>query len=200
MINLEKEKKNFQNHVATFTDYENIKILDFKRPDSNEYRIRFLFEEDYCRLHISGDLGHLTASNYYNMRFGTFEKHFTGNVGYFNEKIDCMDRDRYYFDEERLKEWAESEYTEKPVISKRDRAFLEYIDTRINYITRDMDGGLFIYISKPHKLIDCWESSGCESDKSLKFFKLDFPMIKWSDSEPWLIKDLKQLEVVDNYE
>ena len=99
-----------------------------------------------------------------------------------------------------LREWAESEYIEKPVISKRDRAFLEYIDTRINYITRDMDGGLFIYISKPHKLIDCWESSGCESDKSLKFFKLDFPMIKWSDFEPWLIEDLKKLEVVEEYE
>lgn len=99
-----------------------------------------------------------------------------------------------------LKEWAESEYIERPVVSKRDRAFLEYIGTGINYITRDMDGGLFIYISKPHKLIDCWESSGCESDKSLKFFKLDFPMVKWEDSEPWLIEDLKKLEVVENYE
>ena len=99
-----------------------------------------------------------------------------------------------------LREWAESEYIEKSVISKRDRAFLEYFDTRICYITRDMDGGLFIYISKPHKLIDCWESSGCESDKSLKFFKLDFPMVKWEDSEPWLIEDLKKLEVVDEYE
>lgn len=99
----------------------------------------------------------------------------------------------------KLAEWAESEYIEKPVISKRDRAFLEYIGTGINYITRDMDGGLFIYISKPHKLIDCWESSGCESDKSLRFFKLDFPMVKWEDSEPWLIEDLKELEVVDEY-
>lgn len=97
------------------------------------------------------------------------------------------------------REWAESECIEKPVISKRDRTFLEYISTRINYITRDMDGGLFIYISKPHKLIDCWESSECESDKSLKFFKLDFPMVKWSDFEPWLIEDLKKLEVVENY-
>lgn len=103
-------------------------------------------------------------------------------------------------EEEYLKDWAESEYIEKPVISKRDRAFLEYIGTGINYITRDMDGGLFIYISKPHKLIDCWESSGCESDKSLKFFKLDFPMVKWEDSEPWLIEDLKKLEVVEKYE
>ena len=86
------------------------------------------------------------------------------------------------------------------MISKRDKAFLEYIGTGINYITRDMDGGLFIYISKPHKLIDCWESSGCESDKSLKSFRLDFPMVKWEDDEPWLIEDLKKLEVVDNYE
>ena len=101
---------------------------------------------------------------------------------------------------EKTREWAESEYIEKPVISKMDRAFLEYIGTGINYITRDMDGGLFIYISKPHKLIDCWESSGCESDKSLKFFKLDFPMVKWEDSEPWLIEDLKKLEVVEEYE
>lgn len=98
------------------------------------------------------------------------------------------------------RKWAESEYIEKPVISKMDRAFLEYVGIRINYITRDMDGGLFIYISKPHKLIDCLESSGCESDKSLKFFKLDFPMIKWSDSQPWLIEDLKKLEVVEDYE
>ena len=110
----------------------------------------------------------------------------------------CLFRD--YDCEKNTREWAESEYIEKPVISKKDRAFLEYLDTRINYITRDMDGGLFIYISKPHKLIDCWESSGCESDKSLKFFKLDFPMIKWSDEEPWLIEDLKKLEVVDSYE
>ena len=100
---------------------------------------------------------------------------------------------------EEVKEWAESEYIEKPVISKRDKTFLEYIGTGINYITRDMDGGLFIYISRPHKLIDCWESSGCESDKSLKSFKLDFPMVKWSDKESWLIEDLKKLEVVEEY-
>lgn len=72
MIDLKREKKNFQNHVATFTDYGNIKILDFNRPDSNEYRSRFLFEEDHCRLHTFGDLGHLIASNYCNMRFETF--------------------------------------------------------------------------------------------------------------------------------
>lgn len=102
--------------------------------------------------------------------------------------------------EEHRREWVESEYVEKLVISKTDRAFLEYIDAKINYIARDIDGGLFAYISRPYKLIDCWESSERESDKSLKFFKLDFPMVKWSESEPWLIEDLKKLEVVEDYE
>lgn len=120
------------------------------------------------------------------------------------ENNSCEDCDRYNdflcFRKERLKEWAESEYIEKPVISKRDRAFLECIGKGIKYITRDMNGGLFIYVIKPHKLIDCLGSCGVEPNKSLEFFKLDFPMIKWSDSEPWLIEDLKKLEVVDNYE
>lgn len=72
-MNLEKQKENFKNHRATFKDLGNIKILDFKKPNSTEYRIRFLFEEDYCRLHISGDLGELIAANYCNMCWDKFE-------------------------------------------------------------------------------------------------------------------------------
>ena len=100
---------------------------------------------------------------------------------------------------EKIREWAESEYIEKPVISKRDRAFLEYLDAIIHYVTRDLNDDLYIYISKPHKLIDCWESKR-EADKILRMFNIDLPMVKWSDSEPWLIEDLKKLEVVENYE
>lgn len=48
-MNLEKQKENFKNHRATFKDLGNIKILDFKKPNSTEYRIRFLFEEDMSR-------------------------------------------------------------------------------------------------------------------------------------------------------
>lgn len=48
-MDLEKQKENFKNHIATFTDYGNIKIVDFKAPETSHYRIRFLFEEDYCR-------------------------------------------------------------------------------------------------------------------------------------------------------
>lgn len=102
MIDLEREKENFKNHKAIFTDYGNIKILDFKNPNSNEYRIRFLFEQDYCRLHISGDLGELVAVNYNNMTFEGF-KDFVNNIGYFNEKISCHDRRIYTYDEAEAK-------------------------------------------------------------------------------------------------
>lgn len=101
-MDLEKMKQKFKDHKATFTDYGNIKILDFKKPNSTEYRIRFLFEEDYCRLHISGDLGHLVATNYRNMCWNGFND-FVEDVGYFEEKIDCHDRHIYLYDEEQTR-------------------------------------------------------------------------------------------------
>lgn len=106
---------------------------------------------------------------------------------------------RGYDCNENTREWAESEYIKKPVISKRDRAFLEYLNVNIGYITRDMDCSLFAYISKPRKNTNSWISNG-ELCKSLRMLNIDFPMIKWSDDEPWLIEDLKNLEVVEEYE
>lgn len=102
--------------------------------------------------------------------------------------------------EEHRREWAESEYIEKPVISKKDRSFLEYLSVNIQYIARDMSGRLYMYVRKPYKQIDCWSSSACETEKALWMFNVDFPMVKWSDEDPWLIEDLKKLEVVENYE
>ena len=103
MIDLERQKENFKNHIATFTDYGNIKILDFKAPDTSHYRIRFMFEEDYCRLHISGDLGELIATNYNNMTYKGF-KDFVHNTGYFEEKINCTSRSIYRYDEAKAKQ------------------------------------------------------------------------------------------------
>lgn len=110
-MDLERQKENFKNHKATFTDYGNIKILDFKRPNSSEYRIRFLFEEDYYRLHISGDLGELIASNYKNMCFEDFCD-FVNNTAYFEEKIDCMSRTLYFYDEDLAREELRAKFEE----------------------------------------------------------------------------------------
>lgn len=97
------------------------------------------------------------------------------------------------------KEWAESEYIEKPVISKRDREFLEHINCNYKYIARDMRGGLCVFLGEPRKMNDCWVSTG-EMRNGLKIFNIDFPMIEWGKPEPWSIEDLKKLEVVEEYE
>lgn len=99
----------------------------------------------------------------------------------------------------KLAEWAESEYIEQPKISKKDRAFLDYLKG-YKCVARDNDGKLYAYISISKKLLDCacW---GADDDcKSLARLDIDFPMVKWSDDEPWKIDDLKKLEVVDSYE
>lgn len=100
---------------------------------------------------------------------------------------------------EETRKWADSEYVERPVISKSDRTFLDYIRDEDKYIARDENGKLFTYISKPCKIESF--SSWTDTNYSGLYLKcnVDFPMIKWGDDEPWLIEDLKKLEVVDEY-
>lgn len=105
---------------------------------------------------------------------------------------------RGYDCEKNTREWAESEYTENPVISKKDRAFLEYIDKKFAYIARTCYGDLRLFVVEPRKGQMIWKSGYLTS--VLDSFDIDFPMVKWEDDKPWLIKDLKKLEVVDSYE
>ena len=99
-----------------------------------------------------------------------------------------------------IQKWAESEYIEKPVISKGDKAFLEYLREGRKYIARDKDGKLCVYSSKPVKEEKYWYLHNGRCSWLDFAFDVDFQMVKWSDSEPWLIEDLKKLEVVDSYE
>ena len=104
---------------------------------------------------------------------------------------------------DRIRAWANSEYIERPVISKRDKAFLEYLREEYRFIARDENGKLFAYETQPKKEEVCWDSFGLISERYLYLnyhFNIDFPMVQWSDSEPWLIEDLEKLEVVEEYE
>ena len=108
------------------------------------------------------------------------------------------------FDEEKecktaIKAWLEREYIEPPVISKKDKVFLEYLKDGYKYITRDYTGGIFLHINKPKRISRYWFSAPAMEAVSIKPFDVDFPMIKWEDKEPLLIEDLKHLPVVDNY-
>ena len=51
---------------------------------------------------------------------------------------------------EPLYKWAMAEYIERPKISKKDRAFLDYLEG-YKYMARDGDGELYVYITKPKR-------------------------------------------------
>lgn len=111
----------------------------------------------------------------------------------FGGNVDCSETKR---------EWAESEYIEQPVISKKDMAFLDYLREEYKFVARNEDGKLFAYSSKPYKdkNFKCWCVYDCINNRLILNYNVDFPMIKWEDSEPWKIEDLKKLQVVEEYE
>lgn len=98
----------------------------------------------------------------------------------------------------KIKEWSEKEYKETNVISYNDSLFLNFIKDDYEYIARDKNGCLYIYFVKPKKRNNYgfWEG-GIQA--RLNNFNIDFPMIKWSNEEPWKISDLKKLKTVKNY-
>lgn len=102
---------------------------------------------------------------------------------------------------EKTRDWAESEYIEKTVISKRDRMFLDLLKDRWKYMARDnISNAVYIFTEIPEKsevghFVYTGEARRIPSD-----LNVIFPMVKWSDEEPWLIEDLKKLEVVEDYE
>lgn len=96
-------------------------------------------------------------------------------------------------------EWAESEYIEQPKISKKDRAFLDYIRDVYNFVVRNKEGKLFLYGSKPRKTDDGVWVSISGAVYCLKCFDINLPMVKREDKEPWTVGDLKNLEVCDEY-
>lgn len=68
----------------------------------------------------------------------------------------------------------------------------------MKYIARESYGDLMAYECNVSKGDSRWY---CESGAIKSFFRLkvQFPMVRWSDEEPWLIEDLKKLEVVEEY-
>lgn len=99
------------------------------------------------------------------------------------------------------KKWADSEYVERPVISKNDRSFLDYIGNTYKYIVRDRDGKLFV-CKKVYTVNDEWFTRGCVAGSDYTYisgFDVQFPMVKVISSTVWSIEDLKKLEVVEAY-
>ncbi len=102
---------------------------------------------------------------------------------------------------DRIRTWANSEYIERPVISKSDRRFLDCIGNTYKYIVRDKDGKLFV-CKKVYTVNDEWFTRGCVAGSDYTYisgFDVQFPMVKVISPTVWSIEDLKKLEVVEAY-
>ena len=99
---------------------------------------------------------------------------------------------------DRLREWSESEYVEKPTITSKEKAFLGLILSNLKYIARDFNNDLYIYCNKPKRNFESWKAD----DSNYYYVSRDmygnmFNFIKWEDEKPWSIEDLKKLDVKD---
>ena len=99
----------------------------------------------------------------------------------------------------KIKKWCESEYIERPTLTKNEKLYLDMIKPDYMYIARDRNKSLFIYSEMPYRN-NCsiiWKVGSFNNLRqvpdSLKDINFDF--IKWEDKEPWSIEDLKTLEV-----
>lgn len=97
-----------------------------------------------------------------------------------------------------MKKWVNQEYKDPNVISLNDTLFLGYIKDKFKYIARDENGYLYAHAIKPKKYEECgiWIGMG---GINMSKFKVDFPMVKYTDEQAWKISDLKKLKVVKNY-
>ncbi len=100
---------------------------------------------------------------------------------------------------DRVREWAESEYVEKPTITSKEKAFLGLILSKWKYLARSEDKSLCAFDSLPIKRKYGWyieDISMCDNCYiSKKLFGDMFDFIKWEDEKPWSIEDLKKLDV-----
>ena len=101
---------------------------------------------------------------------------------------------------DQLREWAESEYVETPVITSKEKKFLDLLLPNYKYIARDSNNDLYIYYNKPRRnsMNELWITE----DSNYFYVSRDmygnmFNFIKWEDEAPWGIEDLKKLEVRD---
>lgn len=97
-------KEWFKDHKATYTEHGDLKVLDWKKPGTNFYYIRFVF--DGCKMYVSGDLGEAVfwfterADVHIQSRYG---------LSYFEEKLRAYHESRRDFNSDkavkRLREW-----------------------------------------------------------------------------------------------
>lgn len=161
-MDLELQKKMFADHVATLRDYGDIKIVDFQKPGSNYYRIRFIFEEDHDRVHISGDLGELIAYNHAGLSFRRFIDYCYRHRVWFKTKVLCSSRPLQTYNQE----LAEKKLTEK----LKDKLLFDKVSAYFGDLDREVVTAFLV----ERALDDFSDDGGIGEDGEKMLSEIDF--------------------------
>lgn len=161
-MNLELQKKIFADHIATLRDYGDIKIVDFQKPESNYYRIRFIFEEDHDRVHISGDLGELIAYNHAGLSFRRFIDYCYRHRVWFKTKVLCSSRPLQTYNQE----LAEKQLTEK----LKDKLLFDKVSAYFGDLDREVVTAFLV----ERALDDFSDDGGIGEDGEKMLSEIDF--------------------------
>lgn len=89
--------------------------------------------------------------------------------------------------------WLMSEYKPEPVLTAREKHFVEFAET--GWLTRTEDEKLMWHQDKPRKSNIMWF---CQTTQfCLCGFDHTFPFITWEDEEPWAVEDLRKLKALE---
>ena len=94
--------------------------------------------------------------------------------------------------------WLMSEYKPEPVLTAREKHFVEFAET--GWLARDADNGLWWYEDKPIRAcMTKWSYRKFAKELSDKPYNFEqcFRFITWEDEEPWSVSDLRKLKVGD---
>lgn len=87
-------------------------------------------------------------------------------------------------------EWLMSEYKPEPVLTAREKHFVEFAQK--GWLARTEDERLIWHQDKPFKSNIMWF---CHANHfCLNGFADMFPFITWGDEEPWAVEELRKLK------
>lgn len=95
-------ERKFENFEANLIQMRGFSVLEWKNRDgSNDYNIRFGFDEEYGRMTVDGDLG--TAVFHFTEKATVFSIGKYCSLDYFMEKMVCS-TDEWFYDSDAAKE------------------------------------------------------------------------------------------------
>lgn len=104
---------------------------------------------------------------------------------FYKFKFENCNGDRIY--------WLMSEYKPEPVLTAREKHFVEFVQE--GWLARNENDDLIYFHEEPCKDYERWLSGDWQM--SLWMMRLNdiFPFITWEDEEPWSVEELRKLKV-----